>query len=156
MGFLFVPTCFLHHWILLGVNHLGPTVFWALIHLDSLTSLLFKPNGGRCYTTIFISYSPTHLNYILGYSLSTYFNAGLCKNPLQILRHSYVPVKVSASSVFSIPTSYFLHCHALYTLSQWFLLYMPYITHRDESPFHPLASSTTFPLFIMNFSFLIT
>lgn len=148
--FLFVLTCFLDHWILSGVNHLGPAVFQALTHLDSLMPLLFEPDSGRCYTTIFISYSPIRLNHILGHIhyllilmlafVKAYFRSS------DILLFS---VKVFASSVFSIPTSscFALPC-PLHILSQ------SHVTHWDQCLFHPLTSlSLPFHLLLWIFLF---
>jgi len=160
MCFLCVLTCFLDRWILSGVNHSGPTVLQALIHLDSLMSLLFEPDGGRCHTTIFISYSLIRLNHILGHIhyllILLLAFVETCFRSSDILMFS---VKVSTSSVFSIPTSYrfALPCPS-HILSQWFFLYMPYLTHRDQSPVSVSRFCLSFgilPVFKVNFSFLI-
>lgn len=116
--FLFVLTWGFAHWIVSGVNHLGPTVFQGDIHLDSLMSLLCEPDSGRCCTTIFTS--PICLNHIFGHI--HYLLILVLAFVKTDFRSSDTPmsfVKVSASSVFSIPTSYyFIQPCPLHKLSQ--------------------------------------
>lgn len=126
-----------------------PSSYWF-----RLIFVFIYHNDGRCYTTIFLSYSPGHWNKILGHIhyllilmmafVKIYFRAS------DILMSS---VKVSASSLFSIPTSYYfaLPCPLHIFFSVILLIHALHNSLKSVSISFSHLAFSTLPFFIVIF-----